>query len=362
MRALAVWRHGRGPVERLRADAQHAIGLGDLGVDEHRDERAEERAAAIEAAAGALRLSQRRTSASVSFETGLSSTCIASRKTCSYGSMREPRDREVLDRGQQLERLGLALLLERACAAGLVEPKLVDLVPQVVDAPARWISRNATGSVESLRVDPDPDHDRRREAASTAPRTRRCRTASRCGRRGRRDREVVAALDEAHAAGLGLVVVVGARGRATSSERAATATQRGLHRSRPSAFAIVSSKIADVGVDADAGVDVEVDRQRAPHARRRARAGRRSRRGPTARRRRTGRRRRRASCPCRGTAASAYSTVARAAEVAVASACRRACRGCRAAPASTARGRARAASACGRRRRCGSDRSAARRR
>ena len=73
LRLAALIGLGR-PVERLRADAQHAVGLGDLGVDEHRDERAEERAAAIEAAAGALADSQRRTSASVSFETGLSST------------------------------------------------------------------------------------------------------------------------------------------------------------------------------------------------------------------------------------------------------------------------------------------------
>jgi hypothetical protein len=68
----------------LRADAEHPIRFGDLGVDEHRTRTSRKRAAAVDPPP-VLWLTQRRTSASVSFDTGLSSTTIASTYTWSYG-------------------------------------------------------------------------------------------------------------------------------------------------------------------------------------------------------------------------------------------------------------------------------------
>ena len=153
-----------GPEERLRADPQHAVGVGDLGVDEHRHERAEERAAAIEAAAGALAepapdLGERllrhrvelddhrrartpdRPAGRASRATGRSSIAVS-----------------------QLERLGAVLDLDAARPPGSSSWSVVDLVPHVVDHRALRAAAPRPASSESCGVDPDADHDGRRDA------------------------------------------------------------------------------------------------------------------------------------------------------------------------------------------------------
>ena len=331
----AAWCHGLGVgrIERLRADAQHAVGRRDLRVDEHRHEAAEEHAAAVEPAARPATASAAPRS-SVSFDTGFSSARTARKKMSSYGMSASCAIGKSSIDVRQLQRLGRRLHLHRRARLP-ASRRSVDLVPEVVDGRAQE-RRDRDRLVRVPRVDPDLDR-RRSRRTRTVERLERLEVEQLADRR--RDVEVVAALDELHLLELGQIV---ARRRARRHEHAAAArAARYSHRSRPSALPIVSSKMPS-SVSMRTPASTRCRSAARSTARCRARGGRRSRRGPTARRRRTGRRRRRGSCRSRGTAASRTRRVA-CRRARRSSACRRACRGCRAAPRRQHEARARAA-------------------
>ena len=248
------------------------IGGRDLGVDEDADERAEERAAAVEPAAGALGqpapdLGQGLLRHRV--ELGLDREDVVGL----VGEIGEAGDRDLVERGQLLERLGPELDLLGDATTGPVEPEDVDLVPQVEDDPAlEDAERDRLAAADP--VDPHADDDRRREAAVEVLVGGGVEDL---GDVAGRD-QIAAALGEAHALelgrGVGVAVVGAGAGRMDDDggqrgERGDGGEPRapggpGHGGTRPRALAAESSKMPTSVSMRSAGVEDQIDRQRPP--------------------------------------------------------------------------------------------------